>query len=100
LHANRRALALLSEATHADTDNTLFQLTRCAMDLAATCAALLHLMGLGRPDEASAPVEDPADMGTAYGLEASLAPEPDAPLSDESDAGFQVSEQNAWLWPH
>jgi hypothetical protein len=71
------------------------------MDLAATCAALLHLMGLGGQTEESAPAgQDPADMGTAYGLEASLAPTPSVNRSDKSGAGFQVSEQNAWLRPH
>jgi hypothetical protein len=84
----------------ADTENTLFQLMRCAMDLAATCAALLHLMGMGRHDEGAGAEHDPADMGTAYGLEVSLAPAPGAASSGESDAGFQVSEQNSWLWPH
>jgi hypothetical protein len=73
------------------------------MDLAATCAALLHLMGLGREGaEAQArPAEhDPADMGTAYGLEASLAPNPESSRPTESQTGFQASPQHAWLWPH
>lgn len=70
------------------------------MDLAATCAALLHLMGLGgRNEERTPSPEDPADMGTAYGLEASLAPTPIASAA-EPDAAFQASGPNAWLHPH
>jgi hypothetical protein len=71
------------------------------MDLAATCAALLHLMGLGGRAEERAPVgQDPADMGTAYGLEASLAPTPEVPRSSKSDAGFKSTDHYAWLRPH
>jgi len=71
------------------------------MDLAATCAALLHLMGFrGRSEERIPAAQDPADMGTAYGLEASLAPTPDVASVSDSDAGFHVSDQNAWLRPH
>ncbi len=72
------------------------------MDLAATCAALLHLMGLGREETPpQRPRErDPADMGTAYGLEASLAPTPDALRAPEPHAGVQANERHAWLRPH
>ena len=70
------------------------------MDLAATCAALLHLMGLGGRDGERAPIgQDPADMGTAYGLEASLAPTPSTPGVGELGTGPQTSDQNAWLRP-
>ena len=65
MHANRRALRLLLEAVRADTENTLFQNREVAMDLAETCAALLHLMGLsGHTNERSPAAQDPADMGT------------------------------------
>ena len=101
MHANQHAYPRLREAVRADTENTLFQFERCAMDLAPICAALLRLMGLGgRTQEHTPAGQDPADMGTAYGLEASLAPTPSVPRSYDSDGGFRVSERNAWLRPH
>ena len=89
-------------AERTDTENTLFQLMRCAMDLAAVCAALLNLMGLGRRPEASRTAQrDPADMGTAYGLEESLAPTHSSlSPSDEFDGDSIGYDQNAWLRPH
>jgi hypothetical protein len=70
------------------------------MDLAATCAALLHLMGLaGRAEEQAPAGQDPADMGTAYGLEASLAPISSALPSSKSHPGSETPDYYAWLRP-
>lgn len=67
------------------------------MDLAAICAAVLHRMGLGGPREVRKRQQDPADMGTAYGLEASLAPPLTEPPTDGAD--FRLDTGNAWLHP-
>jgi hypothetical protein len=71
------------------------QLSGVAMDLAARCAELLHRLQSGRRRALERAPQDPADMGTAYGLEASLAPVP----SEHPDDDPAYNDQDAWLRP-
>jgi hypothetical protein len=67
------------------------------MDLASNCAALLHLIGFGRDRDRTIRRHDPADMGTAFGLEASLTPPlTEAPCDEDTASDY---EANAWLRP-
>ncbi len=73
--------------------------TGVAMDLAACCADLLYRLRSGRRRLPEPPQRDPADMGTAYGLEASLAPPPD--IDDDPSAGRAMPRPSSadWLRP-
>lgn len=68
------------------------------MDLAARCADLLfRLRSAGRRRPLQPLPQDPADMGTAYGLEASLAPPPD--LDDDAPSSGHGAHAASWLRP-
>jgi len=74
------------------------QLTGVAMDLAARCADLLSRLQSGKRRVADRAPQDPADMGTAYGLEASLAPPP-SEHDDDAAGDHGYSDAADWLRP-
>jgi hypothetical protein len=90
------------------------------MDLASTCAALLNWLGWGQrpaddrvetaPEETGktcgtprrarrVSVQDPAEMGTAYGLEESLTPIFSEYPSGDPVASTAAFDSTGWLRP-